>query len=59
MFETHHPSAWYFGHFHINKEFFIGETKFRRPAEMAGLEIVSCDSSVVMIPCAGKTDLGL
>jgi hypothetical protein len=47
MFEAHQPSAWYFGHFHINREFLIGETKFRCLAEMAEFEIVSCDSSVV------------
>jgi hypothetical protein len=47
MFEAHQPYAWYFGHFHINREFLIGETKFRCLAEMAGFEVVSCDSSVV------------
>jgi len=35
MFEAHQPSAWYFGHFHINREFLIGETKFRCLAEMS------------------------
>jgi|SRR5712671_6479706 len=35
MFEAHQPSVWYFGHFHINREFLIGETKFRCLAEMA------------------------
>ena len=35
MFEAHRPSMWYFGHFHINREFLIGETKFRCLAEMA------------------------
>jgi hypothetical protein len=35
MFEAHQPSAWYFGHFHINREFLIGETKFRCSAELA------------------------
>jgi len=35
MFEAHQPSAWYFGHFHINREFVIGETKFSCLAEMA------------------------
>ena len=34
MFEAHQPSAWYFGHFHINREFLIRETKFRCLAEM-------------------------
>src|SRR6266481_7365103 len=52
MFEAHQPSAWYFGHFHINREFATGEPKFRCSAEMAAFEVVSCDSSVVMIPCA-------
>ena len=47
MFEAHRPSMWYFGHFHINRELLIGETKFRCFAEMGGLEVVSCDSSVV------------
>ena len=35
MFEAHQPSVWYFGHFHLNREFLIGETKFRCLAEMA------------------------
>jgi hypothetical protein len=35
MFEAHQPSAWYFGHFHINRDFLIGATKFRCLAEMA------------------------
>jgi hypothetical protein len=35
MFKAHQPSAWYFGHFHINREFVIGETKFRCLAELA------------------------
>ena|ERR1700687_2826490 len=35
MFEAHQPSAWYFGHFHINRDFLIGETNFRCLAEMA------------------------
>ena len=35
MFEAHQPSAWHFGHFHINREFVIGETKFRCLAELA------------------------
>jgi hypothetical protein len=35
MFEAHQPSAWYFGHFHINREFLIAETKFHCLAEMA------------------------
>jgi hypothetical protein len=47
MFEAHRPSAWYFGHFHLNREFLIGETKFRCFAEMAGFEVVSSDSIVV------------
>jgi Calcineurin-like phosphoesterase len=47
MFKAHQPSAWYFGHFHVNREFSIGETKFRCLAEMARFEVVSCDSSVL------------
>jgi Calcineurin-like phosphoesterase len=47
MFQAHQPSAWYFGHFHLNREFLIGETKFRCLTEMAAFEVVSCDSSVV------------
>jgi hypothetical protein len=47
MFEAQQPSAWYFGHFHINREFVIGGTNFRCLAEMARFEVVSCDSSVV------------
>jgi hypothetical protein len=47
MFEAHQPSVWYFGHFHVNREFLIGETKFRCLAEMVRFEVVSCDSSVV------------
>jgi len=39
MFESHQPSAWYFGHFHINREFLIGETKFRCLAEMTVHEV--------------------
>jgi hypothetical protein len=35
MFEAHQPSAWYFGHFHLNREFLIRETNFRCLAEMA------------------------
>jgi hypothetical protein len=35
MFEAYQPSAWYFGHFHINREFVIGETKFRCSAELS------------------------
>jgi predicted phosphodiesterase len=34
MFEAHQPSVWCFGHFHVNREFLIGETKFRCLAEM-------------------------
>jgi hypothetical protein len=41
---------WYFGHFHINRKFLIGETKFRCFAEMARFEVVSCDSSVLLRP---------
>jgi hypothetical protein len=40
MFEAHRPSMWYFGRFHINREFSIGETKFHCLAEMAGFEVV-------------------
>ena len=47
MFEAHRPSMWYFGHFHINREFVIGETNFNCLAEMAAFEVVSSDSSVV------------
>jgi hypothetical protein len=47
MLEAHQPSAWYFGNFHINREFLIGGTKFRCLAEMATFEVVSCDSCVV------------
>jgi predicted phosphodiesterase len=47
MFEAHQPSVWCFGHFHVNREFVICETKFRCSAEMAAFEVVSCDSSVV------------
>jgi Icc-related predicted phosphoesterase len=47
MLEAHRPSIWYFGHFHINREFLIGKTQFRCLAEMAAFEVVSCDSSVV------------
>jgi predicted phosphodiesterase len=39
MFEAHQPSAWYFGHFHLNREFLIGETKFRCLAEIAVCEL--------------------
>jgi hypothetical protein len=46
MFEAHQPSAWHFGHFHINREFLIRETEFRCLAEMAAFEVVSCDSSM-------------
>jgi hypothetical protein len=35
MIEAHRPSAWYFGHFHTNQKFLIGETTFRCLAEMA------------------------
>jgi len=35
MFEAHQPSAWCFGHFHINRDFLIGETKLRCLAEIA------------------------
>jgi hypothetical protein len=35
MFEAHQPSAWCFGHFHVKREFLIGETKFRCLAGMA------------------------
>ena len=33
--EAHQPSAWHFGHFHINREFLTGETQFRCLAETA------------------------
>ncbi len=49
MFEAHQPSVWCLGHFHINREFLIGDTKFRCLAEMAGFEVVSCDSSGVWL----------
>jgi hypothetical protein len=39
MFEAHRPSAWYFGHFHINREFLIGKTTFRCLGEMAVYEV--------------------
>jgi hypothetical protein len=35
MLEAHRPSAWYFRHFYINREFLIGETKFRCLVEMS------------------------
>jgi hypothetical protein len=35
MFEAHQPSAWYFGRFHVNQEFLIGETKVYCLADMA------------------------
>jgi len=35
MFEARQPSARYFGHFHINKKFLIGDTTFRCLAEIA------------------------
>jgi len=49
MFEAHQPSTWYFGHFHINREFLIGGPKFRCLAEMAAFEVVSCEFSVVLL----------
>jgi hypothetical protein len=39
MFEAHQPSAWYFGHFHINREFVIAQTTFRCLGEMAVYEV--------------------
>ena len=39
MFEAHRPSTWYLGHFHINREFVIGETRFRCLAEIAICEL--------------------
>jgi hypothetical protein len=39
MFEAHQPSAWYFGHFHLNREFLIGETNSRRLAETAIFQV--------------------
>jgi calcineurin-like phosphoesterase family protein len=56
MFEAHQPSAWCFGHFHINREFLIGETKFHCLAEMAAFEVVSCDSSAFGIISAASED---
>jgi hypothetical protein len=41
MFEAHQSFAWYFGHFHINREFLIGKTQFRCLAEMAAFDVVS------------------
>jgi len=35
MLEAHQPSVWCFGHFHINREFLNGGTKFHCLAEMA------------------------
>jgi len=35
MLDAHQPSAWYFGHFHINRGFLIGATKFPCLAELA------------------------
>jgi hypothetical protein len=46
MFEAHQPSAWYFGHFHINREFLIGGTKFDCLAEMAVCELSAVVSKV-------------
>jgi len=40
MFEAHHPSAWYFGHFHINREFSIGGAKFHCLAEITRFEVI-------------------
>jgi hypothetical protein len=39
MFEAHQPPAWFFGHFHINRKFVVGETKFRGLAEMAKSQV--------------------
>jgi len=39
MFEAHQPSAWYFGHFHVNRESLIGKTAFRCLGEMAVYEL--------------------
>jgi hypothetical protein len=41
MFEVHQPSVWNFGHSHVNREFLIGETKFRRLAETAYPNLLS------------------
>jgi hypothetical protein len=46
MFEAHQPFAWYFGHFHVNREFVIGETKFRCLAEMNVFDVPAILSGV-------------
>jgi hypothetical protein len=46
MFEAHQPSASYFGHFHINRDFSIGETKFRCLAEMFVFDVLRILSAV-------------
>lgn len=39
MFESHEPELWVFGHYHVNREFQIGHTKFRCLAELSMMEI--------------------
>lgn len=46
MFEAHQPSTWYFGHFHIDRQFLIGETRFRCLAELEVREIISAAASI-------------
>ena len=46
-----------FGHFHINRKFLLRETKFRRLAEMAAFEVVSCDQQL-QSSVPGKRDRG-
>lgn len=39
MFEIHQPEMWFFGHYHVTKQFQIGRTKFQCLAELATFEL--------------------
>jgi Calcineurin-like phosphoesterase len=39
MFEANPPERWFFGHYHINREFMLRRTKFRALAELSVCEM--------------------
>src|SRR5260370_36518126 len=47
MFEAHQPSVWCLGHFHINRKFLSGKTRFRCLSELAGFEVVRIECSMI------------
>ena len=45
MFEAHQPAAWFFGHYHVRREFMVANTLFRCLAE---LELAALETTRTM-----------